>query len=190
MSLRYENKWKHLGSVVACGFALVAGREFYLQETVPLRQQAAEILREVEELSGRVEAAHKTITEVHAEKKDTEASRSAGERLHDGCPAGQAMIWVPTLIKDHFARAGTAVLITRLNMIQDEPNLPGQERGFWSTALQIDEAGRNIAPIIHGIADLEQQNPCVRVLDFAIRTDPEHPGKRVALLNLTALIPK
>lgn len=190
MILRYENKWKHLGTVVACGLALVAGREFYLQETAPLRAQAAKILREVAELSGQIDAAHKAIAEVHAEKKDTEASRSAGERLHDGCPAGPPMVWVPALIKDHFARSGTAVLITRFITIQDEPNLPGQERGFWSTALAIGEAGRNITPVIHGIADLEQQHPYVRVLDFAIRTDPENPGQRVALFNLTALIPK
>lgn len=184
-----ENQWNYLGAAAACGLAL-AGWGFYARWTAPLHREAAEITRDVVHLRDQIDAAHKTIAEVHALKKDTEATRSAGVRLQEGYPPGSPMVWVPTLIKDHFARSGTAVLLTRLNTVQDEPNLPGQARGFWSTALPIDEAGGNLAPMIHGVADLELQNPFFTVLDFAIRPDPENPGRRVALLNLTALIPK
>lgn len=190
MSPLTDNKWKHLGALAACGLALAGGREFHVRSTVLLRQQEAEILRDVADLSRRIDGAHKTIEEVRTQQKDAEASRIEWERLQDDHPAGSPMVWVPTLVRDQFARSGTAVLLTRLNTIQDEPNLRGYRRGFWSTALPIDEGGRNIPALLQGVADLEQRNPCVRVLDFTIRPDPENPGGRVALLNLTTLIPK
>ncbi len=187
MSLPFENKWKRLGAVAACGLALAAGRELYVRTTAPLRQQEAKILRDVAALSRRIDAARKTIAEVQAQEKDVEAIRSKAERLQADCPPGSPVVWVPSLLRDHFARSGAAVLLTRLNAIQDEPNLPGHARGFWSAALPIDEAGHDIAALLEEVADLERQNPCVRVLDFAVRPDPENPGHRVALLNLTAL---
>jgi hypothetical protein len=82
------------------------------------------------------------------------------------------------------------VALVRLNTTRDEPNISGCERDFLSVALPIDDAGRNIPNVIAAVADLDQRNPFVRVLDFAIRADPENPARRVGSLNLAALIQK
>jgi hypothetical protein len=94
------------------------------------------------------------------------------------------------MVKEHFARFDISVPLVRLNTIQEEPELPGFEHDYWSVALPITAEGRNIAAMLVAVAEFDQQNPFVKVLDFAIRPDPENPGGRVGLLNLTALIRK
>lgn len=190
MSRRLGNKWKNLGAVALCALALIAGWQIHNRSTAPLRQQEAEILSDVADLKERIAGARKAFAEIRAQEASMTTIRAELMRLEGERRAGSPIVWVPALVKEHFARSGTAVLLTRLNTTQDMPNLPGYARGFWSTALPIDEAGGNIATITRGVVDLEQQNPCVRVLDFAICPDPEHPSRRVALMNLTVLIRK
>ena len=179
-----------LGGLAACALALVAGWGYYAHSIAPLRLREAEISREVGELRVRVADARKTIAGIQAQENDADRVRSELDRLRDELPAGSAMVWLPALLKGHFARAGIAVPVVRLNTTQDEPELPGYGRGYWSAALPIDGAGRNIRTMLAAVADLEEQQPFLRVLDFAIRPDPENPKGRVGLLNLGTLIRK
>jgi hypothetical protein len=94
------------------------------------------------------------------------------------------------VLKAHFARCGIAVALVRMNSAQDAPGLPGYEHHYFSIALPIDEAGRNIATLLLTASGLGQQLPFVRLLDFSIHPDPEHLGGRVASLNLKALTRK
>jgi hypothetical protein len=183
-------KWKRLGAVAVCGLALAASREFYGRSIAPLRQEETETLREIADLRERVESARKTIAEIREQEKDADRIRNELERIENDLPAGSAMVSVPALVSEHFARFGISVPLVRLNRTQDEPSIPGYGRGFWSVALPIDEAGRNIPILLVSVADLDQRNSFVRVLDFSIRPDPETPGGRIGTLNLTAVIRK
>jgi hypothetical protein len=177
------------GAIAVCALALAVGREFYVHSIAPFSQRETEALREAGDLGERVDGAQKTMADIQAQEKDADRVRSELERLRDELPA-DAAVAVPALVKEHFARHGIVVPLVRLNTMQEEPELPGCEHGYWSVALPIDDAGRNITAMLLAVADFDQQNPFVRVLDFSIRPDPENPGGRVGSLNLAALVRK
>ena len=181
---------KRRATAACCVVALAAGLGFYWISIAPLTQQETEARRIVSDLRGRIESARITIDQVRAAEQNAGSSQGELERLQGDLPAGLTIISAPTLVREHFARFGIAVSVVRLNTTQNEPDIPGYQRGFWSVALPIDAASRNIVPMLRGVADLDQQNSSVRILDFAIRPDPVTPGGRVGVLNLAGLIPK
>lgn len=190
MKLRSGFRLTRLGAVAICGLALATSREFYVRSIAPLRQQEAEARLEVADLNGRLDEARKTIAAVREREKDAHGVPGDLERLQDDLPAGSRIVWMSALLEGHFAHAGTPVLLNRLNLIRDEPNLPDYQRSFWSMALPVEDTGLNIAQLLFAVEDLEEQHPFLRVLDFAIRPDPENPDRQLAVLNLSALLPK
>lgn len=188
--MEFGKTTKRLGGLAACALVLVTGREYYAHSIAPLRLQEADASREAGEFRERTENARKTIAEIRAQEADADRVRRELARLREELPAGAAEVALPTLVKEHFARNGIAVPVVRLNTTQDLPELPGYEHGYWSAAIPIDRAGRNIRTLLATVADLEQQNPFLGVLDFAIRPDPENPDGKVGLMNLRAIIPK
>ena len=176
--------------LAAGGLALTAAWAFDQQALAPLRQRETEARGSIAALEARIADAHRAVGEVRALEAQVSSERSELDSLQNDLPAGSAMIWLPALVKGHFAHFGIAVTIVRLNTTLDEPGMPGNSRGYWSLALPIDEAGRNVTGLLFAVAALEQQHSFVRVLDFGIRPDPENPGRRVAGLNLAVLIRK
>lgn len=176
-----------LGWLTAGGMALAAGWAFYAQALAPLRQREAETLRSIAALEERIAAARGTLAEVRALEAQVSGARNELRSLQSNLPAGSAMVWLPELITGHFGRFGVAVAIVRLNTTVAEPELSGYNRGYWSVALPLGEAGRNVPGLLLAVAELEQQQPFVQVLDFAIRPDPEDPDRRIAGLNVAVL---
>jgi hypothetical protein len=173
-----------------CGLALAACWEVRIQWTLPLREQEAREQPALAELRGRLDDAKKTIDEIKAQEQAARAVRIDLARLRDEVPGGSAAVWLPELVKGHFARFGIAVPLVRLNATRDEADISGCERDYFSVALPIDEAGRNIPKLLGAVADLHQQKAFVRVLDFAIRPDPVNPGQRMGSVNLSVLVRK
>jgi hypothetical protein len=182
--------WTRTGTAGLCGLALAAVWAFHGLAIAPLDQREAAARRDAADLRERIEGARQKIKEVREIEEDTGRTRGELKRLQDELPAGSAMISAPALVKEHFERSGIAVSLVRLNTTQDEPNMPGYVRGFWSVALPIDEPGRTIAPLLLAVAELDQQHSFFRVLDFAIRPDPENPDGRIGVLNVAAVIQK
>ena len=132
----------------------------------------------------RVELIGDTLIVRHQE---AERVRRELDRLYRELLAGSAMFSMPPLVREHFARFGIPVRLVRMNSTKDEPDIPGHERSFWSVALPIDEGGRNIFKMLLAVADLDQEKPFLRVIDFAIRPDPENPTARMASMNVSVL---
>lgn len=181
---------KRFGGLAAFALALAAGREYYARSIVPLRQRAAEMLRETDGLGERMENARKTIAETRAQEQEAQHAQSELGRIRDELPKGPATVALPAVLKAHFARSGIDVALVRMNEAKEAPGLPGYEHHYCSMALPIDDAGRNIATLLLAVSGLRQQVPFVRVLDFSIRPDPENPGGRVGSLGLVALTRK
>lgn len=188
--MRSKKLWMRLGWAAAFGLALAAGSEKYTSLLAPLRERETEALRAVADLSGRIEKAQAAIAEMQAKETTARRVRSELKRPEYDLPTGSALVWLPVMAKENFARSGIAVRLIRLNTIQDEPDISGYERGVWSVVLPVEAAGRNDTKLFLAVAEIEHQNPFVRVLDFAIGPDPEDPGGRVASLNVAALVRK
>jgi hypothetical protein len=179
-----------IGGVAVYGLALAVGWTFHGRSIVPLRQIEKDTLAEIVDLRASIKSAKVTIAETRTGEQAARLSMSESQRPKDGPSGKPASVWLPALVKEHFTRLGIAEPVVRLNMTEEESAIPGYERAFWFVSLPIDEAGRNIATILLGVADLDQRNPLVRVLDFAVQPDSDDPMRRVATFNLTILSPK
>jgi hypothetical protein len=182
--------WVHLGLIATCGLALAVAWEYHGEFIAPLRQREAETQREIADLSERLADARTTMAGIQAQEKDADRVRSELERLREELPKGAAMVALPEMVKGHFAKSGINVPLIRLNTTQDCPDLPGYAHGYWSVALPIGDAGPKVTAMLLAVAELEQRDPFLRVLEFAIRTDPENPGGRMGSLNLGTVIRK
>lgn len=190
MSLDSVRKFARRGALLAGAMALVAGWDYQAALVAPFRVKESEALRDAAKLGERIEEGRKTIAEIQAQEAAAGRVRSELTQLQSDLPTGPAMVSLPALVKEHFERSSVAVQLIRLNTTRDEPDVPGYQRGFWSVALAIDEAGRNISKLLLAVADLDREYPFLRVLDFGIRPDPEHPGARIASLNIAVFIRK
>ena len=139
-------------------------------------------------LQEHTERARIAIREVQALESGSAAVRAKIAQLDNEIPAESAKVGVPALVKQHFAGFGLSEAIVRMNAVREEAALPGYSRGYWSVALPIPEADRSAAASLLAAAEFEQRHPFVKVVDFAIRPDPENPSRRIALLNVAALI--
>ena len=185
-----EKTWVRIKIIATCGLILALGRTFDRQFIEPLRQRETETLREVEVFTKRLADARTTIAGIQTQEKDAERVQSELERLQAEIPAGAATNAVPARVKESFTRFDLAMPLVRLNPTLDETELPGYGHGHWFVALPIGNAGRDVTTMLLAVADLDQQDPFVRVLTFHIQPDYENPGRRVGSLNLGALIRK
>ena len=190
MNMKSPTPWMWLAGLAALGLPLAAGWERYASSLALLRDLETASRWEAAKLDARIEKAQATIAEIQA--KETAASRLRSElkRKEYAQPVGSAALWMPTLVKENFARSGIAVRLVRLNAMHDEPAISGYERGIWSVILPVEEARQNETKLRLAVAEIESQNPFMRVLDFAIRPDPENPSGRVVSLNFAALVRK
>ena len=182
--------WMWLCGLAAFGLALAAGREKYASSLALLRERETEALRATASLGEQIQKAQATIADTQA--KETAASRLRRELKDLECrfPEGSATLWLPALVREHFARSGISVRLIRLNTIQDEPDISGYERGVWSVVLPVEETGRNNPKWHLAVAQIESENPCLRVLDFATLPDPENSRGHLMSLTIAALVRK
>lgn len=160
----------------------------YTQSIAPLQLREMKDRGAIADLHARLETARAAIRDVRKLESDAQVVRAQIARLAQEIPAGPAMVWLPELVKTHFAAFGLHGGIVRMTTVLEEPDLPGFRRGYWSIGIPLPEARSSAAGSLLAVSEFEQQHPYVKVLDVAIRPDPENPQGRVALLNLSALI--
>ncbi len=188
MSTPSATKWKRFGAVLACGLTLAAGRAVYVRSIAPLLLQETEILGEVGDLKGRIAGARQTLAETLAQEEDIEQARGELMRMKDDRPAGAAEVWVPGLVQPYLRRFGFEKLVTRKNTALKEPHLPGYERIYWCLSVPLQSVPNELTNLLTAIADLEQAEPSVRVVDLVIRPDPDDSSARTAGLTFSTLL--
>ena len=92
------------------------------------------------------------------------------------------------MVKEHFKHFGIAVDIVRLNTLRLEDGLPGFKRAYWGVSMPMGNDGNNVTGLLLAVAELEEQNRYLKVLDFAIQPDVENPLLRTAAINIEALV--
>ena len=169
-----------IGSLV-----LAAGAVFY-EQTNRFSQA-----RESAKLHGRIVDAQRLIAEsMQFDARLLEKAAPSEASLNMNLPVGSAQVWLPEMVRKHFKAAGHEVAIVRLNSLHELPESREFQRGYWSVGLPVDDSGDDVPGLLTAVAQFERQNSYVRVLDFTIAADPENPGKRIAGMNLTTLVPK
>ena len=190
MSTGAGGKWARYFAVLGSVTALAAGWKYESASLDMLRNREAAALREIADLSGRIEKAEEVLASGRDEQGEADRIESELKRLQGELPTGSAMVSLPAMVKGHFESRGVPVQVIRLNTTREEPEIPGYERDFWSVAIPIEEAGRNMTKFLRAVADLDRENPFLRILELAVRPDPVNPGRRLATLNVTTLVQK
>jgi len=141
-------------------------------------------------LRGQIDAAIAAGVETRTLETATEAFRAQIDRLEQRIPGPLAPVSFPDDLQKHFARSGLSVSVQHSENDGELAGLPGYARGSWSVALPLVGTSQQTMGALQGMAQLEQQQPFVKVVDLAIQPDPADPARRVAQLELTAFFRK
>ncbi len=178
------------GPLVASIVALGAAWTFYSHWLAPLALRARELDREASELREHIDSARDVFCKLRASEQEIGVVRTSLGKLIGSASRGSVMVSLPKRLHDHFATAGIAVQVIRLNTTEDLQGVPGYRRVFWSVALPLAETDRNASGMLGAVADFEARNRFIKVLDFSLRPDVEDPERRTASFNIAALLPK
>lgn len=162
----------------------------YERSLASFQQRETDARAEVARLAERIATTRSTIQEARSLENEAQEARKQIARLGDDLPAGPAAKWMPALLAQHLTARGMKTCVIQMGTIREEPDLPGFLRSSWSVGLPLAEGSGNTAGPLFAMAGFKQHHPFVRVLDFAIRTDPENPRQRIAHFNLAVLMRK
>lgn len=152
------------------------------------RRRETNARAEVARLAARVATTRSTIQRARALENEAQEVRRQIARLGQDLPEGPVAKWMPALLTQHLTASGMKTCVIQMGTVRDEPDLPGFLRGTWSVGLPLVEGSNTTAGSLLAMAKFKQRHPFVRVLDFAIRPDPENPRQRIALFNLAVLM--
>jgi len=168
------------------GALLIAVWLIYTKSVIPLQARKQATQSQVAEVRQTLAAARATMQEVAAQQQEVARVRSALDQLHRD-RRGPAVVWFPERIKAHFQRFGLPQAVTRLNTALDEPELPGYQRIYWAVEVPIPETAKDLKGVLRAVGTMESAEATVRVIDLAIRSEPEK-ARQVAVINISVLV--
>jgi hypothetical protein len=142
------------------------------------------------ELRERIEAALGAMKKVQAIEQQAARARVENQRLKSEQPAGSVLVWLPGRMEEHFSSFGISIAVSRLARVMDEPETPGYQRVYWVLGIPVEERNQKLPNLLFAVADIEDRNPYIKVIDFAIRPEPTDPRRRIATVNIAALVSK
>jgi hypothetical protein len=169
---------------------LAAGWAFYSNSIAPLGERERQTVQKVAEMQAFLAHAQKEVKAVQSLEEELGRARVEHYRLTGDVPQGSAMVWLPDRLKQHFGRHGIRDCTAQFNTSIDEPALPGYERTYWAVNLPLRELSQDLETVFMAVSNLEQTDPIVRIVDAAVRPDLQNPSRRVAVVNVGALVRK
>ena len=98
--------------------------------------------------------------------------------------------WFPVKLRAHLRNFGITEATVRMNGSKPEPGVLGYERTYWRLTFPRQEGVRNISSILLALAEVEQIDRAVKILDFSLHSDPEPPHAPLGGVNIAALLRK
>lgn len=173
------------GSVVLC-----AGWWFRGHRLVPLEQREAESLHALAGARQRLGTAKETIQGMNAQKQEAARTLGSLDALNRDIPKDPTLVWLPVRVKAHLQKGGVDEATIRINSAMPDPVVAGYERTNWHVHLPSQDGMRNMAGVLLALAEIERQEPFVRILDVDFHAGSEAPHWPTGGFNVTALVPK
>jgi len=161
---------------------------YYRHTLVPVQERGRALVEQIRELDGRVNEARDSLKECQAVEAETATARVAVHRLERDLPSSSAIFWVPARLKEHFRRFGFAEPLARLNTAQEDAELPGYQRIYWTIGLPLNDDPKSLGAVLLAVADLEQTERLSKVIDVTIQPDPEDSRRRDAAITVVTLV--
>jgi len=175
---------------LAGGAVLGVAWWFYSHWLVPLQQREVECQKTLAETRQRLSDAKMQIQEIAKEEQAAAGTRSLLNSLQNGIPKEPTAVWLPVRLKAHLDSAGITEAGIRLNSAIPEPGVPDYERTYWNLNRPRQEGMRTMGAVLLAVAEIEKQEPFVKILDVSFNADPEAPHWFAGGINVTALVPK
>ncbi|MEQ1860758.1 MAG: hypothetical protein ABMA13_12560 [Chthoniobacteraceae bacterium] len=173
------------------GGALVgAAWWFHSSRIAPLVEREVSLqssLADVRQRLGAARVAARNIIEQEQKSADARAGLTA---LLGARPTGPAVVWFPVRLNSHLQRFGIAEAGIRLNATVPERGLAGFHRGYWHLNVPAQVGMKNLTGVLLAVAEIEEQESFVRVLDFSFQSSVEPPHWPAGGLNVAALLRK
>lgn len=160
---------------------------FHRQMIVPLQKREMDTRQKIADLRGRIGPANRALDEFQALKQRAALGVAELDRFRGELSEGSVMAWFPVRISQSLARSETQISSIRLNTTLPASGLPRCERSYWHVVVPVNPANHGIAGLLLTLAEFEQQEPFVRVLDLAASDDPANPGHGSAAINIAVL---
>lgn len=169
-----------LGSLWLFSHYAITPRSLHEEDSV---RRAGELRQQLDSARGKLRA-------IKNSEQELGDARSALKKLFGASALTSAMVTFPESVRQHFARFGIPLRVMRLNTIQEMPDVPGYQRVYWSVGLPVAETDQNATGLLIAVAELEEQNCFIKVVDFALQPDVEDPLARTVGINLVTLLPR
>lgn len=176
--------------IQAGGAVLGAAWWFHSQWIVPLRHREAESLQQMAGVRERIETAREEMQMISEQEQEAARARNALNSLYRHIPASPAVAWFPGRLREHFRRLGIDEIAVRLNTTAPEPEFPAYERTYWRVNMPVQGGSRNMNGILLAVAEFEQQETFVKILDLSFRSGPGEPGGPTGGFNAAAFVRK
>lgn len=168
--------------------ALLATVATYFYEVVPLRERNERLqqsLRATREARARDWA---QIRQAREREQETAGARAEISRLLGYLHEGSAAVEMPLLAKKHFHRFSFEASVVRLNALRNESGLQHCQTAYLGVGVPVERGGQDVAGLLLAVAELEDQNKFVRIVDFSLGPDAEDPRRLMGGFNFSALV--
>ena len=169
------------------GLALGSAWLFHSQAITPLKLREDEFVRRRAELREHLDSGREKLIAIKESEQKVGEARAALNRLVGGKKADSSMVSFPEEMKEQFSRFGLPSAIIRLITAEEEPDLPGYRKVYWSVGLPIPKTDRNVEGLLQAVADLEERDRYLKVTDFALQPDVVDPSLRTASVSIVIL---
>jgi len=161
---------------------VLCGRSLALQE------HQGQLRAQIARVNDSVEQALATIASIQKLEQEADFGRSEIKRWESGFPATDPLVWLPPRIKEHFSHYGFAAPVTRLDKVQEDPELLHYQRYYWRIRLPLDERTADLRNLLSAVGEFEEVERVAKVIDVAIQPDPLNPSGRAAVITVATLL--
>lgn len=178
--------------IVAGGALLVAAWCFHSRWIVPLQRCELELVEGIADVRQRLGDARVEIRQTLKQEQEQGSVNARMElsSLRGDRPGEPAVVWLPPKLRTDLARFGIEEAVIRQNSAVPEPGLSGYERTYWRLTLPAQGGMRTMTGVLLAVADLEQSDRGLKILDFSFQCDAGAPHWPAGGFNISALVRK
>ncbi len=182
----------YLRGIVAGGALLAAAWCFHSRWIVPLQRCELELAGGLADVRQRLADARIEIREAVKQEQEQGSVNARMElsSLRGDRPGEPAVVWLPPKLRTDLAQFGIEEAVIRQNSAVPEPGLSGYERTYWRLTLPPQGGMRTMTGVLLAVADLEQSDRRLKVLDFSFQCDAVDSRWPAGGFNISALVRK
>lgn len=172
----------------AAAASLCATGIVYFCEIVPLSERNERLEQRLAATQEQRELERNKIELAREREQETAVARAELSDLLGYLPEKSVSVRLPLLTREHFQHFGFQTPVIRLNAVRDEYGLPHSRVAYLGAGVPVGRSTQSVSGLLMAIAEFENQNRFVKVLDVSIGPDALDPRQLMGGFNFSALV--